>query len=229
MNSKRRKLTDEEKAWRRHQRRADRENAKAIAESGMFAAVPGEVQEVTADDMWRRWRANVALGVERIGHVGLVGLVRPLAVVLALHIEQYARQTIGSDFDRVRAHALKTYGASYWQEYAYGFWQELLTGGKEIVFSWRAECRPEWVNENNKDGRRTFPDEVFPPRGWMPPLTREQFWELFPYRDPEPGPEPDDGGLFDRVMALIDALHINAVYGQVAQERYGLPKNVLCF
>jgi hypothetical protein len=88
-------------------------------------------------------------------------------------------------------------------DYGKSAWANLLSGHSEVVYRYRRECKPELVNQYNRDGVKLVPVAKFPPDGWTPPITREQFWERFPYIAPELGPEPDDGGLFERVMRRI--------------------------
>jgi hypothetical protein len=192
---KRARLTEEEKAWRRHQRKAAALNAKARADAGMFADVPGVVEEVTADDMWRRWRYNVAKAAENLGSIGLVGLVRPLQIVQAQSLEDLARELLGPEVaERLRAKARKIYRDYY--GYAYSFWCGVMTTPERVVFA---------MIPNPEPGGRpaVIPVDFWPPDGHVPPMTRDQFHARFPYKDPPLEQEPDDSGLFERVMAAV--------------------------
>lgn len=193
-------LTDEQKAWRRHQRRAEATNAKARAEAGMFADVPGEVPTVTADDMWRRWRMNKAMAAENVASV--IGQAADGLLWVKLQaIERWAIELLG---ERLAAELIEHVRKVYpMPSYGPSVWANLLSGNYEVVYRYRLEFRPEHVNQYNSDGRRLVVEAKFPPADWRAPITREEFWERFPYKEPALGPEPDDGGLFERTIACL--------------------------
>lgn len=218
--------SDDQKAWRRHQRRADRENAKAIAAAGMFADVPGEVHAVTAVDMYWRWRRNKALAAENCADV-TGSAIRGLKWIELQAIERWAVELLGMSLAvELIAHVRSVYPMP---DYGPTVWCRLLSGQYDVVYRWHIKEGPDkTISIRNRDdeeiivnlsGRTLIAEGRFPPPGWSPPITREQFWERFPYREPAPDPEPDDGRLFDRVMAAIRFAAVGrreATHGQSA-------------
>lgn len=159
----RRKLTDAEKEARKHQRSADKRNAKTEEELGMFAAL--EPQADARSEYWR-WRFNVA---KHFGQPhtnadkGVLGLCW-----LELHaIERWARKTLGPVADKIAAHIRRVYPCP---DYSAGIWAEVVAG-KRLVF---AVARVE----NRQPGQPAVVDT-----DWYEHLTmtREAFWQLFPY------------------------------------------------
>lgn len=60
------------------------------------------------------------------------------------------------------------------------------------------DIRPDgWVAIYNNDGRYLHDLDIWPPEGYVPPLTREEYKKRFPSIE-----EPDDGGLLDRILNL---------------------------
>jgi hypothetical protein len=145
----------------------------------------------TRDDAYWHSRHNVARGVESL-HQSIGPGKRALSSVMMAFIEFHARRWCGEHFDGLKAHAVKTYPD--YLGYGYGFWQRVLTG-EEIVYGWQRV-------ENRKPGEpAVVPSATC--RLDPAPLTRDQFFELFPYADAPLGPEPDDGGLFERTIGQL--------------------------
>lgn len=177
------------------------EEEKARAEAGMFADVPGEVVETTADEQYwrtRSVRSSCVEGAYEIYCDAMTGL-HELRVAA---IERYAASVIGEPFRAVRAAIRKTYPShTYWAD----AWKSLLTKGHRVIFGWVSVPGLSPITQWNKDGSKTVPTGAFPPDGWAPPLSPDKFNAMFPIVEARPlaGPEPDDGGLFDRVMERI--------------------------
>ncbi len=191
------RMTDDEKRRRRHARDAAKKTAKEKEQAGIFAPL---VRETTVRDEYWRWRFNKARAAENVAGAYYDQAGRGLVWIELHAIERYAARFIPpADMARLiehvyRVYPMPSYGASVWCD---------ILCGKQIIFGWRVECRPEWVNATNKDGRRSFPADVWPPPDWTPPhKTPAEFWALFPYRDPEPEAH-DDGGLAERLGAIF--------------------------
>ena len=88
------------------------------------------------------------------------------------------------------AHCRRTYPFGHW----YGFWCRALTGERvELAFR-RVEGR--------QPGQ---PDVVCTDWYEQRHLSREEFYALFPFKDPDPAPA-DDGGLAARLDAILARL-----------------------
>lgn len=209
---KRVKLTEEEKARRRHERKAEALNHRARAEAGMFADVPGEVVLTTAEEVAeKRRRIEVAKadgtedGSVRYRHTWN----RPLEELKLKAVERLAAGLLGEWFPKLYAYAHKTYpkvfGCLGGKEYHRSFWRARLTTAERLDVEFHGETYQGEPSQWNPSGVkfRLVVDLAFPPGGWVPPLTPEQFDAMFPTSEPELGPEPDDGGLFELVMAAL--------------------------
>jgi hypothetical protein len=108
-----------------------------------------------------------------------------------------ARKLLGEEmFDHLAAYCYKVYpGPDYWM----GFWGDVITGGKRVVYKQHLEFDPARVTQWNSDGRHLVEDAVFPPGGWTPPMTREQWEETFGVERYRRLPQPDDGGLAQKL------------------------------
>jgi hypothetical protein len=179
----RKKRTEAEKLWRRRQQAADRKNARLRDEVPLFA---DQLPQHTAEGEYWRWRLNLSEGVERCAYVEgcrLLGILRLVAVT------GFARKALGEvTFARLDAHCRQVYRSpDYW----YGFWCRVLTGERiELAFA-RVENRQpgqpavactDWYEQCH--------------------LSREEFYERFPFKDTDPEP-PDDGGLAAQLDALL--------------------------
>lgn len=193
-------LTKAEKALRRSQKKADAINAKAIAEAGMFAEVPGEVVLTTAAEQIRRTQMLVSGCVE--GVEAMYGqAANGLHLIRVAWIERYAATILGPAFEPVRAKIRKTYPShQYWSD----AWKDLLVHGKRVVFGYVAVPGMNPVTQWNPEGKKVVETGGFPDGPWTPPLTPEQFTAMFPTVAVEPDmPEHDDGGLFQSIMKRL--------------------------
>jgi hypothetical protein len=188
------KLSAAEKKARKHDRKAAALTAHAAKDFGpLFAHL---APTYTREDAYWHWRRSVALGVERL-HTICGGGQRALAAVQVRWIEHHARRWLGDEsFGKLRDHAHRTYGD--YLGYAYGFWCDVLTGGKRFPMGLTREPDP-----TTKLGFRVRPVDEQPPAEWVAPLTRDLFWAMFPYAEAAEGPEPDDGGLFERTIGRL--------------------------
>lgn len=190
------KLTPAERERRKHERSAAKKNAKLVAEAGMF--VEQYRREGAFTDAQRefwRWRRNIAQGGERIGYICSPAVVG-LRWVMLQHVERFASTIIPAEaFARMKAHWRRTYSGN--PTYGYTFWKGVLTG-ERVVFGWKAFDDP-----TVRGGRRLVEDGAWPPEGWTPPLTADEFYQRFPFADDVPRDAPDDGGLAARLEAIF--------------------------
>lgn len=184
------RMTEAEKEQRKHQRKAARMNERERDAFGPLFAHLAPTH--TAADAKRLHQFRVVEGVERL-HVICGPGAKALRAVQLAWIELYARRWCGEQFPAVRAYFERVHRDQL--GYGYTFWQGVLTGDR-VVFSWKRVDDPTTTT-----GWRCVEAEAFQLN--PPPLTKAQFWELFPYKVPELGPEPDDGGLFEHVMASL--------------------------
>lgn len=191
----RKKLTEAEKERRKHERKAERMNA---AEAKAFGPLFAEMAPVhTAEDAYWHRRKVIAQGVEMIHQATGGPGIRALTAVQLQWIEAYARLALPAGaFDVLLVRARRTY--SNYLDYGYGFWQEVLTGNKRLGSGFEKVDAPDTLA-----GFRWVEVGLQPPPDWVPPLTKAQFWDLFPYKDRDLDPEPDDGGLFERTILAL--------------------------
>lgn len=205
-------MTEQEKAFRRAERKAKKMNDKEIAQAGLFADLPGVVKITTAKELIevrRRQYVSKADGTSwgsvRFGETWN----QPLEDLKIRAIERLAAGLLGEWFLDLKTYADKTYpkfvGKLGGHEYHRSFWSECLTMIRPVIIKQHLEFDPARITNYNHDGRYLVVDKVFPPEGWRPPLTRETFQALFPIHDPPLGPEPDDHGLFDKIMTAIQS------------------------
>jgi hypothetical protein len=184
------RMTDREKL----ERKAARKTAKDRADAPLFAFA-GLVPETTAADVAFRGQVNRSRGVELV-HQACGPGVKALAWVQLNAIERYAETVLSAeDFAGLVEYSRRTYASLH--TYGYSFWQEVLTGGRRVVMGFRQVDDPTC-----KLGFRLVPTVELPRTGWVAPLTRDEFWARFPYREPELGPD-DPAGLFDQVMSAL--------------------------
>ena len=188
---KRKKLSAEVKAARKLDRKAAAMSAHQVKQFGPLFAHMAPTYE--RDDAYWHTRRNVAEGIERI-HQSIGPGMKALRVVKTRFFENVALRVCGREStERLVAKFQQTYGTSY-PQYAYGCWEKVFTGQAVTIALIRIEdpaaplgCRVE--------------EETY--RLDNPPYTVESFRAAFPYADYELLAEPDDGGLFDRVMAAM--------------------------
>lgn len=195
------KLSPAEKERRKHQRKAAAMTAAAAKSYGpLFADL---APTYTREDAYWQWRRTKAVVAEE----GQIGACISAMVRFQLNcIETVAAHLLGRGTAKELAASLDKYPPSYRREY----WRQMLAGiGRHVL---KLECRtdPERANQWNRDGRYVVESSVWPPADYSPVLTAEEFDRRFPAWDRgELGtghidyPEPDDGGLFERVMARL--------------------------
>ena len=103
---------------------------------------------------------------------------------------------------------LGTFGNS--PTYVQDRYRTALCTCNEIILARELRFDPAKVNQWNSDGRHVVTTEAWPPPGYAPVMTREEFSDLFPIflhsvRPTQAQPEHDDGGLFDRIMKTLSA------------------------
>lgn len=191
------KLTPEEKAARKLDRKAADMNGRAAREFGpLFAHL---APTYTRDDAYWHTRANYSRGAELVAQSCGPAMTAMRMFQLNV-IEQFARSVLGVEaFDKLAAHSRRTYRNQ--AGYGYSFWCGVLTERTEIAFAWE-----RFDDATTSLGYRLKPSDSFPPVGYVPPLTRAEFFERFPYIEFQNSDEPDDGGLFARVMAIADSM-----------------------
>jgi hypothetical protein len=187
------RLTDEQKRANRVERKRAALEDKAFAAVGGRGSLFAELVEVptAADALEHIRRAKVASVIHE--HQSPIGPgVRGLEAMQRNCVEQFARQVFGAEaVGRLLARI-----ADRTPEMAYGFWCRLLTGAERQIMEYRREDAPELTL-----GYRVVPAETIPAAGFVPPLTKEQFYERFPYKAADLGPEPETADdLFDAVM-----------------------------
>lgn len=179
------KLTEQEKLARK----AAKITAKDKAAAGLFADY---VEETTAAHVYWKGRFDKAA---RFNWYNPAGAAETGMEWVRLHaIERLAVTLLGAAVaGEVIAYVRRTYPMP---DYGLFVWSELLTGLKSVTLRMRAEPNPTPETPHRV---RMVVEHAFPPAGWAPPLTRDQFWALFPYKEPALGPD-DPTGLFDRTI-----------------------------
>ena len=164
-----------------------------------------EVPALTAADVAERkvQAARLAVESDRLTEKANEGIER----IFVRWAFRKAAEFLGAEAAaRHWEYAVKVYE---WKEmYMVGYLRKVLT--TTAVVRWDVELRfdPAKVNSVNTDGRYLADRSVWPPAGYVPPLTADQFDREFPAPDHKAGvgpdaPEPDDGGLYERVMGLF--------------------------
>lgn len=154
-----RKLTEEQKAQRAAARIAEKRK-EALGPLFAYQAEPVDVQRL----MLQR-RLGHAKNMEHLHE--LLGHNHVLNALFARHLESVARRHIPADVvERLRPSAMSP-------ELQVSSWLDVLKGERRVLRV-REECGP------TKYGFPLLvPDEVWPPEGWVPPLTREEARGLF--------------------------------------------------
>lgn len=192
------KLTAAEKAARKVERkRAELQKKELAAVGGPESLFANEAAEVTTGQAAWHLRRTKAEMVEHL-HWGPAGKVSHALDVFktVAGIEPEARRLLGDGwYAKLLHYCRRTFSPGYW----YGFWCGVLSGDKEVVFGFTKVDDPA-----AKLGFRMVPAEVFPPPGWVPAMTKAEFYERWPYKEPALGPEPAESvELFAEVMARI--------------------------
>lgn len=183
-------MSEEEKAHRRLQRKADKKNAKTLAEVPLFADL--EPKATARSEYWHQrrtaagwYKESAPAGFAAAGMAGMEWL-RFRA------IERFAATVIGPEITaKIVAHIIRVYPMP---DYGVGVFSEILTGRK-VVFNFIRV-------ENRQPGQpATLEGETFQ----RTVLTREQLEERFglTVRSDDRGHQPDDGDLMARVQEII--------------------------
>jgi hypothetical protein len=181
----RKKLTAEEKAARKHQRSAERKNARIREDVPLFA---DQLPQNTAEGEYWHWRRNKACAAEETrGYYNGVNIFQCLQLQ---RIWKVAFQFVGEEeFVKLDAYSRRTYPCeTYW----YGFWKKVLSGE-----------RVEFGRELVKDRQPGQPAVVCTDWYEQKHMTSEEFYALFPYQWDDPPAAPDDGGLARLVEKLL--------------------------
>jgi hypothetical protein len=165
-----------------------------------------DVEEKKAEDLfvpgWKR-AANMADG--RIRNTSGISWHDPLVEIRMAALKLIARNRLGEVYFPLAEYAARTYptyvGKLGGWEHHWSFWMECMCTGRNVN-GWRLEFDAKKKNQYNPDGRYLVTVPIFPPEGYKPVATREEINQLLPVIE-APTEEPDDGGLFDRVMRAM--------------------------
>lgn len=191
------KLTPEEKR-RKHERKAKALNAaEAKAHGPLFAHL---APTHTAEDAYWRHRFQKAGAAETFTMTDRAN--RGLAWIELAAIERFARTLFPAEVvEPAIEYVRKTYPMP---DYGRNVWGNFLAGQNRVAVVLHAEPDPRPGMPNRV---KVVEDVVFPPVGWAAHVSRDEFNRRFPRLDHARGvptdDEPDDGGLFDRVMAAL--------------------------
>lgn len=183
-------------------RKADREKASY---GPLFQEIAErEVRIEPVEEMKLRKRFEVARGVENKGLLDKAN--SGLEWIRLRWIKRETAKILGEDVaDKLWNRAIQVYDTK--ETFIEINFIKALTSTDEIVLCQELRFDPARIRQYNPDGRYLVVTESWPPKGFSPPLTRAEFQERFPKFDHRQGsvnsPEPDDGGLFERVMALF--------------------------
>jgi hypothetical protein len=217
---------------KKHRKKADEKNARALKELGgdntlltylhegadNLLAAEG-VEKVTPEGV-----AAAALRAERFkedcGHAE-EALVRGLNWITMRHLRREAARLIGAELEAILWEgAEKTHGRSL--SYIVMRYQDCLCTAKVFALGYERKFDPARVKtwhlepngyrkeplEMKNDGWYVVPTATWPPPGYAPPMTREEFNARFKFhhlsvRPAEDLSEPDDGGLFERTVGAL--------------------------
>ena len=193
------RLTEEVKLRRKHERKAIALNDRAIRKVGGPGSIFAELAETfTVEEAAWHQRRTRALMIVHLHTTPGSTLNKALKAIQLGSIESHARTLLGEEtFLRLRDFSRHCYQDI--TGYGYGFWLEVLSGEKVVVFEWRR------IPADNTLGFSAVPVLSFPPEGWTPVISKAEFYARWPYAIPPDMEEPDDGGLFERVMAALNA------------------------
>jgi hypothetical protein len=186
------RLSKAELLNRRNERRAARMTKRAADSFGpLFAHL---APSFTRNDAEWHNRFNAARGAESLAQ-SCGPAARGMANLRTRFLEGIAAHHCGPEVAaRLKERAVRTFGPSY-PQYAYGFWENVLTGQTIDL---------EYVRIEDETRPMKCRVEIITHQVEHPPYTRESFRVAFPPAAPEPLPEPDDAGLFARVLACFE-------------------------
>ncbi|AMV29313.1 hypothetical protein VT84_33265 [Gemmata sp. SH-PL17] len=213
------------------QKKADERNARALASVGgdntlltflhdgadNLLAAEG-LRKVNADDIAAEKLRNVRLGAESGGRAEH-RLREGLNWITLRYMRRVAAELLGVDAEsRIWAHAERVYQTNLDHIFS-SYGTALCSTGKidlalELRFDparvkeWEFKTPDGRVVKGSNDGRYLVVTDRWPPDGYTPVMTREEFRAKFEtkgmfWRPPTDLPEPDDGGLFERTIGAL--------------------------
>ncbi|TXH18696.1 MAG: hypothetical protein E6R03_01755 [Hyphomicrobiaceae bacterium] len=164
-----------------------------------------EVRTETVEELKLRKRFEAAYAVENKGLLDKAN--SGLEWIRLRWIKRETAKILGEEVaEKLWSRAIRVYDTK--EAYIESVFARALTTTDEIVLCQELRFDPARVRQYNADGRYLVVTESWPPPGFTPPLTRAEYQERFPKFDHRHGSsedfEPDDDGLFDR---LISTLH----------------------
>jgi hypothetical protein len=193
------KLTEAQKQANKVERKRKALEDKAFKEVGGRGSLFAELAEVpTKEQAEWHMRSVRAQMVEHL-HQGPAGKgVYGLKALELFSIECHARRLLGDDlFNKLNEYARRTFDNIV--GFGYVFWAGVLSGESRIVFGWQ-----KIEDATSSIGFRCVPSDTFPAAGWVPPMTKAEFYQLFPYQEQPLAPEPETADpLFASVMERL--------------------------
>lgn len=171
-------------------------NFKAVGGRGSLFAELAET--VTAEQAAWHMRQTRALMIEHLHACPAGHAVFGLEALRLFSIECHARRLIGDEwFAKLNEYARRTFSNII--GYGPGFWCGVLTGDGQTILGFQ-----KFEDPTCKLGFRCEPTEVFPPVGYVLPMTKSEFYTLFPFVKREEVLEPESADpLFDEVMRKL--------------------------
>jgi hypothetical protein len=191
------KLTPEQKERRQHERKAKWLNDREQKAYGPLFAHLAPVY--TAEDGYWYWRRQKALAMERSD---LDDPTHQMNRLIWQSAKRFAMRALGNEWGpKIIAYIERVYP----EDYRLRTLGELVCGKKKIALNYRLAFDPSRIKPMNPDGRYLIEEDVFPPEGWVSPVDPAEFNQRFPLQwyTKENLTEPDDAGLFDRVMSIL--------------------------
>jgi hypothetical protein len=190
------------------QRKADAINAKAKAAYGpLFASVAdAELTPVTPADLQAKQLRALRVWVEDNG-LAEEEAKRGLNQITIAYMRRVAASMIGAGHEAdMWACACRRYSRS--PEYIVGMYRRALCTTETDTLAMELRFDPAKVNSTNTDGRYVVPSKTWPPPGYTPVMTPDEFAERFGLKGyfwtaPKDLPEPDDGGLFESTIGQL--------------------------
>jgi hypothetical protein len=166
-----------------------------------------EVFAPSVDEMKWKKRMEAAFGAESASLCEQAN--RGLEWVRLWHIVRTAGDILGHEAAfKLWERATRVYGDK--EGYIEGSFRHALTTTTRVVLRYELRYDPARINTYNTDGRYLVDADVWPPEGHTPAMTAAEYEARFPRLDHKNGTaetaEPNDGGLFDRVMAIAERI-----------------------
>jgi hypothetical protein len=190
------------------QRKAAELNAKARAGYGpLFASVAdAELTPVTPADIQANRLRGLRLAVENNG-LAEEEAKQGLNQIAIAHLRRVAALLIGVGQEAdVWECASRRYGRNW--NYVVDMYRRALCTTQPETLAMELRFDPARVNATNREGRYVVPSKTWPPAGYTPVMTQDEFTERFGLRghfwtSPKDLPEPDDGGLFESTIGQL--------------------------